>query len=239
MGIHSHTLHYTPSGTPSTHKLTPKKNIYYLPLYNSPGRFLSMPHACISFLFLWVSTPLQPPFLFVILKESTPLCNMSFSLHILSLCVRRRERSRVGVDLSKSVWTHALPQTHNRTHTLRVPRQRFITLQSITTSEEFTQPMPSDSCGGIQRNPISAVSQNSNEQPWLAEEPRKQRVADRKCTTQRQQKRETTWIEIALIILIIVLVQFLQYSICILHKLYLYTWNTWMTYCKICCVQPE
>lgn len=109
---------------------------------------------------------------------------MSFSLHILSLCVRRRERSRVGVDLSKTVWTHALPQTHNRTHTLRAPRQRLITLQSITMSEEFTQPMPSDSCGRIQRNPISAVSQNSNEQPWLAEEHRKQRVADRKCTTQ-------------------------------------------------------
>lgn len=191
------------------------------------------------FSFLWVSTPLQLPLFFVILKESTPLRNMSFSLHILSLCVRRRERSRVGVDLSKSVWTHALPQTHNRTHTLRASRLRLITLQSITTAEEFTQLMPSDSCGGIQRNPISAVSQNSHKQPWLEEEPRKQRVADRECTTQRQQKRGATWIEIVLIILIIVLVQYLQYSICILCKLFLYAWNTWMTYCKICCVQPQ
>lgn len=189
-----------------------------------------MPPACISFLFLRVSTPLQLPLFFVILKESTPLRNMSFSLHILSLCVRRRERSRVGVDLSKSVWTHALPQTHNRTHTLRASRLRLITLQSITTAEEFTQLMPSDSCGGIQRNPISAVSQNSHKQPWLEEEHRKQRVADRECTTQRQQKRGATWIETVLIILIIVLVQYLQYSICILCKLFLYAWNTgWLT----------
>lgn len=93
------------------------KSIYYLPLHNSPGRFILMLPACISFPFFASFNPPAAPFFFVILKEGTPLRNTHFLCTSLSLCVRWRESSRVGVDLSKCVWTHALPQTHNQLHT--------------------------------------------------------------------------------------------------------------------------
>lgn len=75
-----------------------------------------MPPACISFPFLRVSTPLQLPFSLSFSKKAPHYVTSRFLCASLSLCVRRRERSRVGVDLPKSVWTHALPHTHNHTH---------------------------------------------------------------------------------------------------------------------------
>lgn len=115
---------------PHTHFITPlqglhpltsrgQKSIYYLPLHNSPGRFILMPPAFISFLFLWVSTPLQLTFFFVILKESTPLCNMSFSLHIFeSLCkTKRKKQSRSG-PVKECLNTCSPPNTQPTAHTL-------------------------------------------------------------------------------------------------------------------------
>lgn len=164
MGIHSHTHFITPLQGLIHSQANAKKSIYYLPLHNSPGRFILMPPACISFPFFVVVASFNPPaapFLFVIFKEGAPLRNASFSLCIFeSLCkTKRKKQSRSG-PAKECLNTCSPPYTHN----LSVPRQRLITLQSITTAEEFTQPTPSDSCGGIQRNPISAVSQNSNKQ---------------------------------------------------------------------------
>lgn len=115
MGIHSHTHFITPLQGLIHSQANAKKSIYYLPLHNSPGRFILMPPACISFPFFVVVasfTPLQLPFSLSFSKKAPHYVTRRFLCASLSLCVRRRERSRVGVDLPKSVWTHALPHTH-------------------------------------------------------------------------------------------------------------------------------